>query len=91
MSKDWNGPWTWHYWNDVGPDDAYFEEGYSLQDADGRPVDEDESKRRLAASAPQMYELLVAAAVTERYEPGGWVGCREAIRALLQQIDGDPT
>lgn len=83
MSKHTPGPWEWRYWNDVGPDDAYFEEGYTLDGPDGEDVTENEASRRLIAAAPQMYELLRAYARAE-----DTTETDAATRALIISIDG---
>jgi hypothetical protein len=61
MSKHTQGPWGFHYSNDVGPDDDYFIEFFEVVNPLGDVIArvDEEPDASLIAAAPDLLDALV--------------------------------
>jgi hypothetical protein len=76
ISKHTQGPWGFHYSNDVGPDDDYFIEFFEVVNPLGVVIArvEEEPDARLIAAAPELFEALegLLEVLTDAITAGDW-------------------
>jgi hypothetical protein len=89
MSKHTQGPWGFHYSNDVGPDDDYFIEFFEVVNPLGDVIArvDEEPNASLIAAAPDLLEALLLC--VDALEDGHWQETKQAARNAIAKATGE--